>query len=145
MRISTAFSCKNIEEKKLACTNRKCIFSNPINSLLIVHRSVEEEDIMGSSEEMQSLLLLQETLKERKKKRKSKRGAVKRKFKGGVVKDQTDCEDEYEELSVSRWLPKSRHHQICVQARGGKKSYPVSISMPGRTFIPLYDFVSWER
>jgi len=91
-------------------------------------------DRKEESEELDSLAMLQQALNERKKKRAESR-------EGGV--DMADCYDECSDsASASRWLPRSLHHRIQVQANGGMKSGHLPISMPGLTFVPLYDFVN---
>ena len=44
--------------------------------------------------------------------------------------------------SGAGWLPWTHSHKLSIQARGGIKSRPISITLPGRTPIPLHDFVS---
>ena len=36
----------------------------------------------------------------------------------------------------------SNHHRICIQSKGGKKSRPIPVSLPGLVPIPLVDQVS---
>ena len=40
------------------------------------------------------------------------------------------------------WRPRGLHHKICIQAKCGKKSRPIPISLPGLTPIPLCNTVS---
>lgn len=42
---------------------------------------------------------------------------------------------------ITSWRPKVLH-RMCVRAKGGKKSNPIPLSLPGLIPIPLYDLVS---
>ena len=43
---------------------------------------------------------------------------------------------------ITSWRPKRLDHMIRIQAKGGRKSNPIPVSLPGLIPVPLYDFVS---
>lgn len=75
-----------------------------------------------------SLVSLHGYLKERKK----------QKSKAKQDKEQAELLDDH----VTSWLPGTLNHKISIQANGGTKSRPLSVTLPGRTPIPLYSLVS---
>ena len=89
---------------------------------------------MQTNEQGDSLSMLRAYLNKKKKKKQAATAAA----------EETDCEAGCGSVAASRWLPKSLHHQIQVQAKGGMKSRHVAVTMPGLTFVPLYDLVSKE-
>ena len=42
----------------------------------------------------------------------------------------------------TKWRPREAGHTLCLQAKGGKKSAPIAVALPGLSPVPLYDNVS---